>query len=178
MAAPIADEENQLQAAERPMTENEIKAAPSEQLDDALEHVSRNPSFDLTAMDSRNGQRAPSTRSSTVAEPTPAAEVLPTTNGYLTMAQFNGEFPEYAIYRCFGTLNSMNLLMLQAELIMLELRLRQYIKEDNASTDTVTRLYNKNFVLSSGHMPCVRKGRSRQYQLILRIRQVLRQYSA
>ncbi len=99
------------------------------------------------------------------------------TNGYLKLAQFMGEFPQYAIYRRFGTLNAMNLLMLQAELVMLEAQLRQYVGEDNVSVDSLTRLYDKDFLLSSGRRPWIRKGKSRQYKIMLRIRQILRQYS-
>jgi len=45
-------------------------------------------------------------------------------------------FPEYEIYRRrFGRLNSLNLLYLQAELVMLEITLQKYAAEDVSTTE-------------------------------------------
>ena len=124
--------------------------------------------------ENQNNQETTSSRSSTAVEPT---EPEDRPNGYLKLSQFMGELPQYAIFRRFGALNSWNLLLLQAELVVLESQLRRYVLEDNNSADSVTRDYDKDFLLSSGRLGQSRRGRSRQYKIALRIRHLLKQYS-
>ena len=96
--------------------------------------------------------------------------------GYHRLADFMGEYPDYAVYRRFGTLNSPNLLYLQAELVMLEQLLKKYAAEDTSSNAEHQPLYARNWMLLSNQGGP--KSRSKkQWNLMLRIRKVLRQYS-
>ena len=98
------------------------------------------------------------------------------THGYHRLANFMGEYPEYGIYRRFGSLNSLNLLYLQAELVMLELLLQQYAAEDGSSNDPLRALFAKNWMLLSNQRGANTRCK-KQWTLVLRIRKVLRQYS-
>jgi hypothetical protein len=98
-------------------------------------------------------------------------------NGYDRLAAFMGEFPEYAIYRRFGTLNSLNLLYLQAELVMLELELKQCAAEDANSAEGHRSLYARNWRLMSNQNGGQPRHYNKQWKTALRIRKVLRQYS-
>ena len=87
------------------------------------------------------------------------------------------EQPSNAIYKRFGTLNALNLLYLQAELAMLEVELQQYAAEDANSTDEIRTFHARNWKIMSNQRR--RKGRdTRQWKTFMKIRRVLRDYSA
>lgn len=63
--------------------------------------------------------------------------------GYPKLANLMGPYPEIAIFRRFGSLTMLNLMSLQAELLVIEDELQKVQREDNASKDSET--YSTNF---------------------------------
>ena len=83
-----------------------------------------------------------------------------------------GPRPEAAIFRRFGSLTAINLLSLQAELIDLEVQLRDTWKEDDESPDPDVQLYSVDFwTLHRSKSP-----NNLQLELLLRSRDKLQQY--
>jgi len=86
-----------------------------------------------------------------------------------------GRLPEFALYRRFGALNSLNLLYLQTELREMEHRLHEISMVAAYSSDPVERQSDYNWTSlsrtdASGNL-------TEQYKLVLSIREMLQQYS-
>ena len=101
--------------------------------------------------------------------------------GYPRLAHEMGSIPELAIYRRFADLNNQNLLYYQAELVMLERKLRRQERASSiSSADTsnselkdATHLeYAKDWYWLAEEDP-----NNRQWQTVLRLREVLKDYS-
>ena len=97
-------------------------------------------------------------------------------DGYPKLAEHMGSAPEISIFRRFESLNRQNLLYLQAELTTLERELRN-IEAESASCDTADprSLYARdwewmNIIDEKSNM-------NPQWQLFLRIRTILKEYS-
>ena len=100
--------------------------------------------------------------------------------GYAKLASLMGSNPEVAILRRFSALNAQNLLYLQAELVDLEEDLRAIAAEDNTSEDPDRVIYSRDwYTLSrSKNHTADNKDAGRQWQIILSIREKLREYSS
>ncbi|KAF2123919.1 hypothetical protein P153DRAFT_303310 [Dothidotthia symphoricarpi CBS 119687] len=84
--------------------------------------------------------------------------------------------PEIAIYRRFGALNAQNLLYFQAELSDLEQELKKQQVEDSNSQEGKRSSYAKNWSwLQESELQGDEN--ARQVQLVLRIRETLREYN-
>jgi hypothetical protein len=98
------------------------------------------------------------------------------TDGYPKLAEHMGNAPEISIFRRFEALNRQNLLYLQAELTGLERQLR-IIEAESAncdSTDPKSR-YSRDWEWMN--IKDEKTGVNPQWQLFLRIRGVLKEYS-
>jgi hypothetical protein len=96
--------------------------------------------------------------------------------GHAKIASLMGEYPEVAIIRRFGALNAQNLLYMQAELTVLEARLREYSIENEASSDPERQAYSRDWeALHSSSS--AEGGDGRQWETMLQIRDLLKQYS-
>jgi hypothetical protein len=102
--------------------------------------------------------------------PTPA-------NGYTKLAALMGAHPALANFRRFSALNAKNLLYLQAELIYLENKLQRCVEKDNASGHVDRILYDTDWqsLFESG---TTAGGNGEQWKTMMRIRGVLKEYSA
>jgi hypothetical protein len=102
---------------------------------------------------------------------------LPPMNGYSKLASLMGAHPALASFRRFSTLNAKNLLYLQAELVHLENKLRKCVEADNASGHVDRVLYERDWqsLFESSTTP---GGNSEQWETVMRIRSVLKEYSA
>lgn len=91
--------------------------------------------------------------------------------GYHRLANLMGHYPEAAIFRRFNSLNMLNLLSLQAELVDLQIQFGDMCAEDDESTDVDEKEFSTYF----------RKMRnsadSLQYETLLDIRRKLNDYS-
>jgi hypothetical protein len=91
--------------------------------------------------------------------------------GYHRLANLMGHYPEAAIFRRFGALNTIHLLSLQAELIDLQVQFRDICAEDDRMGDPDEQEFSTFF----------RKLRacedSLQYDMLKDIRAKLREYS-
>jgi hypothetical protein len=95
-------------------------------------------------------------------------------NGYPKLARHMGASPEMAIFRRFGALNAQNLLYLQAELVHLEKKLREFEKRDSQSSEGMKSQYARDwFWLSRSE----NDGNDDQWQTVLAIREKLVEYS-
>jgi len=84
-----------------------------------------------------------------------------------------GTSPEVAIFRRFGALNAKNLLYLQAELVHLEKKLREFEERDNQSSEGMKSQYARDwFWLSRSE----NDGNDDQWQTVLAMRKVLTEY--
>jgi len=96
--------------------------------------------------------------------------------GYAKIAALMGKYPESSFISQFSALNIQDLLYRQAELIGLQQNLRR-LEESNdySNDDEKARFATDWFALSSadGH----EKGGSEQWELVLEIRQKLKEYS-
>jgi hypothetical protein len=99
--------------------------------------------------------------------------------GYAKLGAFMGTHPEHAIFRRYSALNAQNILFLQAELHLLEERLRELAYEDETSGNWHRRKYSRDwYFLSESSSPQSAEGEdSRQWQLFLKIRGKLKEYS-
>ena len=99
--------------------------------------------------------------------------------GYANLASLMGSHPEVAIVRRFGALNAQNLLYLQAELVALEDDLRAIAAEDSASDDRNRANYSRDwYTLSmSRNGTASDENAGKQWQIILRLREKLKEYS-
>jgi hypothetical protein len=82
-----------------------------------------------------------------------------------------GHYPEAAIFRRFSSLNILNLLSLQAELVDLQVQFRDLCAEDDESNDSSENQYSTYFRRLRGSED------SLQYEKLLEIRKKLNEYS-
>ena len=94
--------------------------------------------------------------------------------GYPKLAGHMGKYPESAIYRRFGSLNSQNLLYFQAELTHLEQKLRRLEAADLASTEEHRSDYSKDWYWLNNS---VFETNSEQLETFQAIRSKLKEYS-
>ena len=94
--------------------------------------------------------------------------------GYPKLACHMGTYPECAIYRRFGSLNSQNLLYFQSELTHLERKLRRLEATDLASTEGNRSNYSKDWYWLNNS---VFEENSEQLETIRAIRGMLKEYS-
>lgn len=85
------------------------------------------------------------------------------------------KLPEFAIYRRFGRLNSLNLLYLQSELHDLEETLYKISQPIAYSTDKRIKMADLGWRALSNTDKA--GPHNEQYKLVLRIREVLKEYS-
>ncbi|KAH7317363.1 hypothetical protein BKA65DRAFT_600032 [Rhexocercosporidium sp. MPI-PUGE-AT-0058] len=95
--------------------------------------------------------------------------------GYPKLAELQGMYPQLATYGRFATLNTRNLLYLQAELVDLEERLDRYTLEDLRSTEDQQKGSSRDWYTLSKIVDGVS---SSQWEVMLEIRQRLEQYNA
>jgi hypothetical protein len=91
--------------------------------------------------------------------------------GYHRLADLMGHYPEAAILRSFGSLNMLNLLSLQAELVDLEVQFRDIWVDDDNSPDDSEKQYSTSF------RQLHHSGDSIQFKMLLDIRKKLSEYS-
>ncbi|KAE9365191.1 hypothetical protein N431DRAFT_496331 [Stipitochalara longipes BDJ] len=99
---------------------------------------------------------------------------LPPIEGYPKLACHMGKYPENAIYRRFGSLNSRNLLYFQAELTHLERKLHRLEAADLASTEGNRSKYSKDWYWLNNS---VFDETSEQIETVLAIRDKLKDYN-
>jgi hypothetical protein len=101
---------------------------------------------------------------------------LPRVNGYSKLASLMGHYPEVAIFRRFNALNARSLLYLQAELSEREESLRKVCEADADSPHSNPKIYDRYWLglSESGIQP---NGNAAQWNLVLRIRGKLKEYS-
>jgi len=85
-----------------------------------------------------------------------------------------GSHTELAIFRRFGAINAQNVLYLQAELVHLELQLREHAREDENSNHPKRTLFSLDWQRLSESSA---DSDDKQWKTILRIREVLKEYS-
>ncbi len=85
-----------------------------------------------------------------------------------------GQYQDCAIIRRFSSLNSQNLLYLQAELVHLEKKLRALEARDYASQEGHRRNYSRDWYWLNRS---VSEGDGEQLQAVLDIRAILKEYS-
>lgn len=96
--------------------------------------------------------------------------------GYAKLAGLMGAHPEVAVFRRFGAMNAQNLLHLQAELTSLELKLKDYAKEDAKSGHPKRVLYSRHWQTLSNSIN-VSDHDDKQWSTMLTIRDRLKEYS-
>src|SRR5205809_922966 len=95
--------------------------------------------------------------------------------GYTKLSDLMGAHPNVAIFRTFATLNTQNLLYLQAELMHLEKGLRKTAIEDRESGDPQRMLYEKYWLKLKESAE--NGGDPLQWNKFLEIRGKLKEYS-
>jgi hypothetical protein len=73
----------------------------------------------------------------------PRTQAIP--DGYPKLANLMGNYAEMAIFRRFGDLNYLNALSIQAELLELQVQLKDICHEDNHCSDPDRLMYSKYF---------------------------------
>lgn len=94
--------------------------------------------------------------------------------GYQKLASLMGNYHETAIFRRFDSLSMLNVLSLQAELLALQDELGDICFEDESSDDPAANAFAVNFFAlreSEGGI------NDEQYQILIKIREKLREYS-
>lgn len=91
-----------------------------------------------------------------------------TAKGYPRLAQLMGAYTEVAIFRRFGSLNTLSVLSLQAELVELEDKYKQCVERDNQSENS--RDLSEDFYT-------LHESNSGQKDLLDKIRVKLKEYS-
>ena len=95
-------------------------------------------------------------------------------NGYSELASIMGHYPEMGMVRRFTTLNTLNLLYHQAELVVLEEELRHLAKDDIGSGDERRTYFAQDWTFLS---KAKGNGDEKQWQKMLQIRQKLQVFS-
>jgi hypothetical protein len=107
------------------------------------------------------------------------ASPVPLAHGYPKLAYEMGSMPEIAILRRFASLNVQNLLYFQAELVILEKRLREMeLESSRLQCEGRPRMPETGYAQDwywLGHDD--NDPQNRQWQTVLRIRQRLKEYS-
>lgn len=116
---------------------------------------------------------ATSLHDSDVQEPRSPPDSRPP-RGYQKLASLMGNYHETAIFRRFDSLSMLNILSLQAELIVLQNELQEICSEDESPDDPAANAFAVNFFALRQS-----EGRSNdeQYQIFVKIREKLREYS-
>ncbi|KAI0439537.1 hypothetical protein F4803DRAFT_553988 [Xylaria telfairii] len=97
--------------------------------------------------------------------------------GYDRLAVYMGQNPQLAIYRRFNTLSNTNLLYFQAELTELEHQLEFVQKQDSQSSENGRQDYFRSwYQLSESAGLDVGSPEREQYELIMKLRQLMTQY--
>ncbi|KAH7381374.1 hypothetical protein DE146DRAFT_793337 [Phaeosphaeria sp. MPI-PUGE-AT-0046c] len=101
---------------------------------------------------------------------------LPVMNGYSKLASMMGLNPELAIFRRFSALNAHSLLLLQAELVFLENKLKRCIDADTAYGHDLRTIYDRDWqsMFESATKP---DGCAEQWETVVRARSVLKEYN-
>ena len=98
------------------------------------------------------------------------------TGGYNILAHLMGAYPELSIFRRFGALNARNILYFQAELADLENKLHAAEKADLESGHVDRKIYSRDWRTLSESVDAA-DGNGSQWEIFLRIREKLREYS-
>lgn len=96
--------------------------------------------------------------------------------GYPRLASLMGAHPEMATFRRFGSLNALNLLYLQAELVDLENKLLKQAKTDAESGHFEPSIYHRDWQTLSESMT-TEDGNPTQWHTMLEVRDKLKEYS-
>ena len=112
--------------------------------------------------------------SDTATNTTPAIPLQDLVTGYPKLAGQMGLIPETTIFRSFAALQAQNILYLQAELVLLEKRLRKRELIDSQDLNGLKSLYSLDWywLSQSGD-----DGDEEQWKLVQQIRAKLREYS-
>ena len=73
------------------------------------------------------------------------SKIPPGTGGYHEIAELMVRFPATAVFKCFGFLNTLNILYLQAELARLEKELLEVARKNKDSPDQFKQHYFQSF---------------------------------
>lgn len=105
----------------------------------------------------------------------PAPNPMHYSRGYQKLSCLMGKLPEFAMYKRFGALNALNLLYLQTELADLERKLHASSEFAAYSSDPLESEsdFDWTFLVRTD----ASGAHTEQYKLILRIRDLLHQYS-
>ena len=101
-------------------------------------------------------------------------QIIAPVEGYPKLACHIGKYAQSAIYRRFGSLNSQNILYMQAELAHLEKSLRKVEAEDSAIPEGNRSKYSKDWYWLKNYAAVEH---SKQWETVLTIRQKLKDYS-
>jgi len=117
--------------------------------------------------------------SATIAAPLTGASSAPNpmhySRGYQKLSCLMGRLPEFAVYKRFGALNTLNLLYLQTELADLERQLHETSEIAAYSPDLLES--RSDFDWTSIVRTDASGNHTEQYKLIIQIRGALQQYS-
>jgi hypothetical protein len=97
--------------------------------------------------------------------------------GYPKLAGLKGRLPQLGIFRRFGALNAQNLLYLQAELTKLNFELRKQEEEDAKEEKYDRKRFRLNWQVLSESVDSDDFEATEQYNLFLKIRPKLKEYS-
>jgi hypothetical protein len=101
--------------------------------------------------------------------------------GYPKLSGRMGVMPEIAMFRRFGALNARNLLYLQNQLSFLEVRLKACEYQDSQNGEGKKSIYAVDHIwmhLSDKHEDGrLRDGDTRQKELVVEMRELLKEYS-
>lgn len=104
-------------------------------------------------------------------------DILRAMGGYHDIAGLMTRFPITAVFKRFGFLNYLNILYFQAELAILEKVIKETAQKDRDSSDRECQQYFQSFRhLPEGRTETAEKNDT-QWRLILRMREVLKDYS-
>lgn len=93
---------------------------------------------------------------------------------YNSLSALMGKYNDLSIFRKFSTLNCRNLLLMQAQLAEKQLLLLNIIGDDRTSNVDARKTFPTNF---TAMMEDTTEGGRRQREIMLEIRQLLREYS-
>lgn len=102
----------------------------------------------------------------------------PPTGGYDTLGKLMGKIPEATAFLRFGALSAEDLLYMQAEIVELERRLRDYQRDDKQSTNKDRQQYSVNWarLRDSCEDDAASGNDSLQIETILELRGKLKEY--
>lgn len=129
----------------------------------------------LSGATATNTPSGPQTNGTQAAASTTSDEY--TLGGYHEIASMMARWPVTAIFKRFGFLSYLNILYLQAELEMLEKALLEKAQEDKTSPDKWRRQYFFAFNYMYEGLTESAETDLRQWQIVRRIRTLLKEYS-